>query len=135
MVRIDRAQHLLQHLNTIESTIQFTVEVENDGKLPFLDVNISRLPDGSFNTSVFRKPTHTDRYLDLMLPTTPLVKGQISTLLHWLSMPGLLVTLSTGRTPTSSLTAQTTTQDYSGHLHQVYQSHTKQRHWHFTTCL
>ena len=64
VVPIDRVQHLLQHLNTIESTIQFTVEVENDGKLPFLDVNISRLPDGSFNTSVFRKPTHTNRYLD-----------------------------------------------------------------------
>ena len=64
VVPINRVQHLLQHLNTIESTIQFTVEVENDGKLPFLDVNISRLPDGSFNTSVFIKPTHTDRYLD-----------------------------------------------------------------------
>ena len=64
VVPINRVQHLLQHLNTIESTIQFTVEVENDGKLPFLDVNICRLPDGSFNTSVFRKPTHTDRYLD-----------------------------------------------------------------------
>ena len=60
-------------------------------------------------------------------------RWQISTLLHWLSMPGLLVTLSTGRTPMLSLTAQTNTQDYSGHLHQVYQSHTKQRHWHFTT--
>ena len=79
VVPIDRAQHLLQHLNTIESTIQFTVEVENDGKLPFLDVNISRLPDGSFNTSVFRKPTHTNRYLDLMLPTTPyLIRGLLS---------------------------------------------------------
>ena len=64
VVPINRVQHLLQHLNTIETTIQFTVEVENDGKLPFLDVNISHLPDGSFNTSVFRKPTHTDKYLD-----------------------------------------------------------------------
>ena len=55
---------MLKHLNTIESSIQFTVEVECDGKLPFLDVNINQLPDGSVKTSVFRKPTHTNRYLN-----------------------------------------------------------------------
>ena len=64
VVHIDRVQHLLGHLNSIECSIQFTVEVENDGELPFLDVNVYRKSDGSVNTSVYRKPTHTDRYLD-----------------------------------------------------------------------
>ena len=64
VVCIDRVQHLLGHLNSIECSIQFTVEVESDGELPFLDVNIYRGSDGSLNTSVYRKPTHTDRYLD-----------------------------------------------------------------------
>ena len=64
VVCVDRVQHLLEHLNSIECSNQFTVEVENDGELPFLDVNIYRGSDGSLNTSVHRKPTHTDRYLD-----------------------------------------------------------------------
>ena len=33
-----RVQHLLQPLNGIEGRIQFTVEPESDGRLPFLDV-------------------------------------------------------------------------------------------------
>ena len=64
VVHVDRVQHLLEHLNHIECSIQFTVEVEIDGKLPFLDVSVNRGSDGSLNTSVYRKPTHTDRYLD-----------------------------------------------------------------------
>ena len=57
----NRIQHLLDHLNSIEPSIQLT---ENDGCLPFLDVKIKRSLDGSLSTSVFRKPTHTDRYLN-----------------------------------------------------------------------
>ena len=59
-----RVQHLLQHLNGIEETIQFTVELESNDCLPFLDVLLHRRPDGSISTSVYRKATHTDKYLD-----------------------------------------------------------------------
>ena len=48
-VPTDRVQHLLQHLNGIESTVQFTVKVESDGKLPYLDVSIECLVDGSLS--------------------------------------------------------------------------------------
>ena len=52
----------LKRLKGIEGSIQFTVEIENDGVLPFLDVNIYRGSDGSLNTPVYRKYTHTDQY-------------------------------------------------------------------------
>ena len=64
-VPADRVDDLMNHLNSVESSIQFTVEIEHDGKLPFLDVLLSHnIKDGSITTTVFRKPTHTDKYLD-----------------------------------------------------------------------
>ena len=54
---------LLQHLNSIEPSIQFTVERENDGKLAFLDTHVPRNINGRLETDVYRKPTHTDKYL------------------------------------------------------------------------
>ena len=61
-----KVQHLLQHLNSIESTftIQFTVEMESEGILLFLDVKLHHKPDGSVSTSVYRKATHTHKYLN-----------------------------------------------------------------------
>ena len=40
------------------------MEVESNGRLPFLDVLLEHEEDGSISTTVYRKPTHTDRYLD-----------------------------------------------------------------------
>lgn len=63
-VPADKVESLLQHLNGIEDSIQFTVEVESNGQIPFLDVLLTHEADGSISTNVYRKPTHTDRYLD-----------------------------------------------------------------------
>ena len=54
---------LFQHLNSIEPSIQFAVERESNGKLAFLDTYIYRNIDGQLKTSVYRKPTPTDKYL------------------------------------------------------------------------
>ena len=50
----------LDYLNTRHSNIKFTVEQENNGRLPFLDILINR--SHILETSVFRKPTFTGLY-------------------------------------------------------------------------
>ena len=59
----DRVDSFLQHLNSQQPTIRFTMETKNDNKIAFLDASVSREPDGRLTTSVYRKPTHTDQYL------------------------------------------------------------------------
>ena len=54
---------VLNHLNSISPSINFTVEQEADNRLPFLDALVSRNEDGTLKVSVYRKQTHTDRYL------------------------------------------------------------------------
>ena len=60
----DALDDFLVHLNTAHSSIKFTMEIEENGKLPFLDVLVKRKEDGSLGHSVYRKPTHTNRYLN-----------------------------------------------------------------------
>ena len=52
----------LDHLNGLCEKIQFTMETEEENQLPFLDVLVKR-NENNLTTSVFRKKTHTDRYL------------------------------------------------------------------------
>ena len=54
----------LNHLNQVDEQINFTIEEEENSRLPFMDVNVERLESGCLRTSVFRKQTHTNRVLN-----------------------------------------------------------------------
>ncbi|KAL8587595.1 hypothetical protein ACOMHN_045284 [Nucella lapillus] len=58
-----------QHLNFIDSCIQFTFKKEDDYKIPLLDTKVTHTTEDDMETTVYRKPTHTDLYLNLT-PTT-----------------------------------------------------------------
>ena len=54
----------LTHLNKIENSIQFTMEKQKEGCLPFLELLVKHSPSGHLLSAVYRKPTHSDRYLN-----------------------------------------------------------------------
>ena len=57
-------QGFLQHINSVDPAIRFTVEDnKEDGSIPFLDTIVKPEADGSLSITVYRKPTHTDQYL------------------------------------------------------------------------
>ena len=51
-------------INSVFRGISFTIETENNNQLAFLDVLITRQDNGSLQTSVYRKKTHTDQILN-----------------------------------------------------------------------
>ena len=64
IMKSSQVESFLNHLNSIDHHIQFTKEESRpDGSMPFLDILITPKEDGSLSTTVYRKPTHTDLYL------------------------------------------------------------------------
>ena len=57
-------EEFFQYINGIEEKIQFTAEnTRAYGSLPFLDTLVTGKGDGSLSTSIYRKPSHTNQYL------------------------------------------------------------------------
>ena len=54
----------LTHLKDQDPNIDWTSEEEQDNTLPYIDARTHRNPDGSLRLTVYRKPTHTDQYLN-----------------------------------------------------------------------
>ena len=64
IIKKDHKDAFLDHINSIDPNIRFTSEdPKDDGCISFLDILIIPEEDGKLNTTVYRKPTHTDLYL------------------------------------------------------------------------
>ena len=77
-------QGFLQHINSVDPAIKFTVEDnKEDGSIPFLDTIVKPEANGNLSITVYRKPTHTDQYLQWDSHHTLSVKfSVINTLSH-----------------------------------------------------
>ena len=82
ILRKGSTEELLHHPNGVRPTIKFAVEQEEDGTLPFLDMLFRRREDGSLDVSIYRKPTHTNRYLHFKSHHPTHVKRGVVRCLH-----------------------------------------------------
>jgi hypothetical protein len=64
LIKGRKIKETLNTLNAYHPKIKFTVEIEKDDSLPFLDVLTRRKDDNTFSHSVYRKSTTTNRYLN-----------------------------------------------------------------------
>ena len=88
------ATQFLQYLNNCHANIKFTVEVQENCTIPFLDILIKR-HNHTFSTSFYRKKTFTGLYTkwDSFTPRKYKV-NLIRTLMHFSLFPHLFVTFS-----------------------------------------
>lgn len=62
IVKRDEIQQVLNTINNQWPSIKFTLEIENDKKLPFLDMCVTN-KNGFLELSIYRKPTNIPRYI------------------------------------------------------------------------
>ena len=65
----DHADKFREYLSPKHANIKFSIEKEEDGCLPFLDVNIFR-ENNKFATNVYRKKTFSGFYIKSFIPET-----------------------------------------------------------------
>ena len=64
IIQSSHRNKFLEYINLLDEHIQFTCEDQReDGSMPFLDILITPEEDGNLSNTVYRKPTHTDLYL------------------------------------------------------------------------
>ena len=80
----EHKQIFLEHINKVDPAIKFTGESnQQDGAIPFLDTVVRLEADNTLSPTVYRKPMHTDQYLQLDSHHYIVAKyGVISTLTH-----------------------------------------------------
>ena len=82
--RRPKKKAFFQHMNSIDDKIQFTKEARRgEGSMPFLDTLVTINEDGSLNTGVYIKPTHTDLYLQWDSHHSIAVRYSVINTLHY----------------------------------------------------
>ena len=78
-------QGFLQHINSVDPAIKFTVvDNKEDVSIPFLDTIVKSEENGGLSSTVYRKPTHKDQYLQWDSHHNLYAKlSVINTLSHW----------------------------------------------------
>ena len=60
----EQKQTFLEHNNKVDSVIKFTVEGnQENGAIPFLDTIVKLEADNTLSLTVYRKPMHSNQYL------------------------------------------------------------------------
>ena len=60
----EHKQNFLEHINNVDPAIKFTVENnKKDGAIPNVDTTVKPQSDNTLSLTVYRKPMHTDQYL------------------------------------------------------------------------
>ena len=70
----DEIDDFHEHFNRQNADIQFTKEIEENCKIPFLDCIVSR-HNKRLRTTIYRKPTHTDRLITPVIVQPNLSQG------------------------------------------------------------
>ena len=60
MIEETNVRTFLDHFNSLLPIMQFTMEMEKDGSLPFLGTLLTWTDNGSIDIEVYCKTTHTD---------------------------------------------------------------------------
>lgn len=81
-VKEDNIDEMIQLFNSYHQRIQFTIEMESEGKLPFLDLCLFRMETGKIKTSWYFKPSASGRILNFnsqhpMTYKTSIIKNMI----------------------------------------------------------
>ena len=73
---LDHLPRFLDHINSLHPSIKFTYEVQKDDKtIPYLDGLFTIREDGSLGHKVYRKPTHIQTGICILIHSkTPCVK-------------------------------------------------------------
>lgn len=62
IVHRDEVEETLRSINCVHRNIRFTMEIEENGRLPFLDLEVKRR-EGKIELGIYRKPTSTQRFI------------------------------------------------------------------------
>ena len=60
---LEELEAFLEYMNSIDDRIKCTMEVEENGRIDMLDVQMEWNAEGKVETTVYRKPTNSNRYL------------------------------------------------------------------------